>query len=103
VFRSKKYFKRATEFIPERWLPLQQRPEEFAHDCLQACQPFSVGPTGCIGRPLAWAEMRLLVARMIWRFEFSMTREKPFSWESLHKMMVVEKRDCWLTMKLRDA
>ena len=90
MFRSNKYFNRAQDFVLERWLPVSQRPAEFANDRLQACQPFNVGPTGCIGKPLAWAEMRLLIAKMIWSFQISTSEDHPFSWESLQKMMVVE-------------
>lgn len=89
------------EFHPERWLPLEHRPKQFANDDLSASQPFMVGPTGCIGQPLAWAEMRLLLAKVIWTFRVSMTHDRPFSWESLHKMMLVEKRPLWLKFERR--
>jgi cytochrome P450 len=32
-------------------------------------QPFSVGPRNCIGRNLAYAEMRLILARIIFSFD----------------------------------
>lgn len=49
-------------------------------------------------RPLAWAEMRLVVARIIWKYILSMTDAKCFCWEDLGHMMVVEKEPLWLTM-----
>ena len=34
-------------------------------------QNFSFGPRNCIGKYLAWAEMRLVLARMVWTFDIS--------------------------------
>jgi cytochrome P450 len=101
VFHSERYFKRAWDFVPERWLPLEQRPKEFANDVLSASQPFNVGPTGCIGKPLAWAEMRLLVAKVIWSFDISMIENKPFNWDLLKMMILVEKVPLWLRLQRR--
>jgi cytochrome P450 len=101
VLHSKKYFKNANKFVPDRWLPLDQRPSEYATDHLEASQPFNVGPTGCIGKPLAWAEMRIIIAKLIWRYRLSMTKGKPFTWEALRKMMIVEKDPLWLTLEQR--
>lgn len=53
------------EFNPERFL----NPGE--GDVLEALQAFSVGPRNCIGRNLAYAEMRLILARLV--FDFDMT------------------------------
>ena len=38
-------------------------------------QPFAVGPRNCIGRHLAMAEMRLILARMLWNFDFELCPE----------------------------
>lgn len=32
-------------------------------------QPFLVGPRNCIGRNLAYLEMRLILARLLWNFD----------------------------------
>jgi cytochrome P450 len=89
--------------VPDRWLPLEQRPSEYAADHLAASQPFNVGPTGCIGKPLAWAEMRVLVSKVIWRYKLSMTDGNAFTWESLRKMMIVEKDPLWLQLERREV
>jgi hypothetical protein len=47
--------------------------------------------------------MRLLVAKVVWKFELAMAKDKPFSWETLHKMMVVEKRPMWLEVRERKS
>lgn len=32
-------------------------------------QPFAVGPRNCIGHSLAYLEMRLILARLLWNFD----------------------------------
>ncbi|QSZ32535.1 hypothetical protein DSL72_002113 [Monilinia vaccinii-corymbosi] len=70
------------EFHPERWLStedvqgLKERypdmqlgdPSLFKNDDRKARQPFSVGPRNCIGKNLAYAEMRVLLANVVWGF-----------------------------------
>jgi cytochrome P450 len=34
-----------------------------------ASQPFSYGPRNCIGRNLAYVEMKLIIARLVWTFD----------------------------------
>ncbi|SCO91339.1 related to Isotrichodermin C-15 hydroxylase [Fusarium oxysporum] len=52
-------------FIPERWLG----DPRFTDDSNDALQPFSFGPRNCIGKNLAYAEMRLILAKVIWNFD----------------------------------
>ncbi|KAF9890508.1 hypothetical protein FE257_005913 [Aspergillus nanangensis] len=63
--RSELNFKNAQSFIPERFMG----DPEYKLDNRSALQPFSVGPRNCLGRNLAYAEMRLILARMIWNFD----------------------------------
>ena len=66
--RSELNFHRPDKFLPERWLG----EAEFKDDRRNASQPFSVGIRNCIGRQLAYAEMRLTLARVIWRFDLEL-------------------------------
>ncbi|KAJ5824290.1 hypothetical protein N7447_006630 [Penicillium robsamsonii] len=59
------------QFIPERHLD----DPRFANDSKTAMQPFSFGPRNCIGRNLAYVEMRIILARMI--FNFDMELDQP--------------------------
>ncbi|KAK6062962.1 cytochrome P450 [Seiridium cupressi] len=52
-------------FHPERFLG----DPKFEKDNLDAMQPFSTGPRNCIGKNLAYAEMRLILARIIFSFD----------------------------------
>ncbi|KAL8725161.1 MAG: hypothetical protein Q9181_006521 [Wetmoreana brouardii] len=73
-------YHRSQEFVPERWLTAGQgRPVEHANDKLEACHPFGLPPRMCIGKGLAVAELRLLVARLVRAFEIGVP-EETWSW-----------------------
>ncbi|KAI0403221.1 cytochrome P450 [Xylaria palmicola] len=55
-------------FAPERWL----NDPKYKNDQLDAMQPFSVGPRNCIGRNLAYAEMRLILAKIVFNFDLTL-------------------------------
>ncbi|KAK2006445.1 cytochrome P450 [Colletotrichum eremochloae] len=61
---------RPTEFIPERWL----HPEDpqWKDDKRDVHEPFSYGPRNCIGKNLAWLELRLLLAKTLWHYDLEM-------------------------------
>ncbi|KAF2717761.1 cytochrome P450 [Polychaeton citri CBS 116435] len=69
--RAESNFKRAYEFRPERWMG----DEEYEDDHLDALEPFSVGPRNCLGKNLAWHEMRLLLATILIHFDFRLCEE----------------------------
>ncbi|OJJ99047.1 hypothetical protein ASPACDRAFT_120148 [Aspergillus aculeatus ATCC 16872] len=63
---------------PERFIPERHLGDpRFANDSKTAMQPFSFGPRNCIGRNLAYVEMRLILARMV--FNFDMELDQPGS------------------------
>ncbi|KAI1388851.1 putative cytochrome P450 [Hypoxylon trugodes] len=69
---SKENWKDPWAFQPERFLTT---PEEAAKagNQLEALQAFNVGPRNCIGRNLAYAEMRLILARIIYEFDLKLS------------------------------
>ncbi|RMZ76055.1 hypothetical protein DV737_g5007, partial [Chaetothyriales sp. CBS 132003] len=71
AYWSESNFRRATEFIPERWLAeaLDDPTNEFYHDNRRVHEPFHTGPRNCIGRNLAMAEMRLILTRVLYNFD----------------------------------
>lgn len=70
AFRTSLNWSHRLEFIPERWL--EQRDTLFANDKRDVLQPFSYGPRNCIGRNLAYIEMRLILAKLLWNFDLEL-------------------------------
>ncbi|KAF8472717.1 cytochrome P450 [Kalaharituber pfeilii] len=62
-------FKDPDEFIPERWLP-----ECKFNDKKEASQPFLLGPRSCIGMNLAYMEIRVIVAKLIYCYDLELVR-----------------------------
>lgn len=76
--RSARNFHRPNEFRPERWLrghPGEGWDSAFEHDEMGASMPFGAGPKQCIGQTLAYYEIRLVVAHLLWAFEFELEGE----------------------------
>ncbi|KXT10911.1 hypothetical protein AC579_3487 [Pseudocercospora musae] len=61
---SETKFHRAEEFVAASLLPAA--PAEFARNDKYAFQPFSIEVRNCIGRGLAYAEMRLILAYVLY-------------------------------------
>ncbi|KAK3075007.1 hypothetical protein LTS18_014122, partial [Coniosporium uncinatum] len=94
---SPRNFTDPDSFVPERWLaPSSSSPDStsmidrYAADKKSAFQPFSFGPRNCLGKNLAYAEMRLIMAKTVWNFDMAlaegseewMERQKVFAlWE----------------------
>ncbi|QDS75182.1 hypothetical protein FKW77_008510 [Venturia effusa] len=70
AFRSPTNFADASEFIPERWIETQS--PRFKHDKRDVLKPFSAGPRNCIGQNLAYFEMKLIMARLIFNFDLEL-------------------------------
>ncbi|KAF2095728.1 cytochrome P450 [Rhizodiscina lignyota] len=75
LYRRESYFHKANEFHPERFL----HDPEFAKDRDDALQPFHVGPRNCLGRNLAYSEMRLILTRVIYNFDMRLD-ESSMDW-----------------------
>ncbi|KAK4041427.1 cytochrome P450 [Parachaetomium inaequale] len=58
-------------FNPDRFLPSEDEARE-AGNVLEASQAFSWGPRNCLGRNLAYAEMRLILARLVYEFDMKL-------------------------------
>ncbi|KAK1140603.1 hypothetical protein N8T08_010240 [Aspergillus melleus] len=72
--RASTNFAEPESFLPERWLPDNKDPR-FASDKKEAQQPFSYGPRNCLGRNLAYAEMRLVAVKLLWNFDLAFEEE----------------------------
>ncbi|KAL2021613.1 hypothetical protein VTK56DRAFT_6966 [Thermocarpiscus australiensis] len=58
-------------FNPDRFLPGEEEAKKVGN-ILEASQPFSWGQRNCIGRNLAFAEMRMILARVVFDFDMDL-------------------------------
>ncbi|CAG8959720.1 hypothetical protein HYFRA_00001626 [Hymenoscyphus fraxineus] len=98
TYRSSANFHNPLQFIPERWLQSITADETspYYHDKRYAVQVFSLGPRACLGKNLAWAELRLILARMIWNFDIEIACDadgnaKLLDWTKQKTWVLVEK------------
>lgn len=101
IYNSPKCFHRPESFVPERWLPHPSCPVEYASDRLSAVLPFSIGSRRCLGEHLAWFEMRLILARLVWAFDMEAGDGKSLDWTTLKTYVLVQKRPVSVRLKAR--
>ncbi|KAF4472377.1 Isotrichodermin C-15 hydroxylase [Fusarium albosuccineum] len=86
AYRSDTNFLEPDSFIPERWLG----DPRFASDNKAVLQPFSMGPRNCIGKNLAYAESRLLLVRLLWKFDLELM-DSSKRWDSQQTYVLWDK------------
>ncbi|KAK1241885.1 hypothetical protein MKX07_007708 [Trichoderma sp. CBMAI-0711] len=97
MFHYPEFWTQPEEFIPERWLG----DSRFANDQKRIFTPFSVGPRVCIGKNLAYAEMRLILARLIWRYDIELVDES-IGWDTRSKVYIAwQKGPLYIRLKPR--
>ncbi|KAI8954227.1 cytochrome P450 [Xylaria longipes] len=95
AYRSPANFKDPNEFVPERWLG----DSKYKDDVREAHQPFSVGPRNCIGMNMAWHEMRLLLAKLV--FNFDISSDVGLDWRDQHVSILWHRKP--LICQLKDV
>jgi len=77
--RQEKYFRHASRFEPQRWLVEKTDPGSTAYGDAALAQsafgPFSLGPRRCPGKEMAYVEMMLALARIVFVFEMRLDGE----------------------------
>ncbi|PYH92148.1 cytochrome P450 monooxygenase-like protein, partial [Aspergillus ellipticus CBS 707.79] len=76
TYRNPRNFTRPDEFLPQRW----SDDPEFAGDDRAAFQPFSFGPRNCLGKNLAYHELRVILAKVLFHFDLALAPESE-GWE----------------------
>jgi cytochrome P450 len=88
AYHNSRNFVDASRFVPERWLGLDPR---YNADNKEVFQPFSMGSHNCIGRPLAFMEMHMILARLLWNFDMQLMPESE-DWNRQRVFLLYEKR-----------
>ena len=85
IHRQEKYYREPQEYIPERWIEgatcqtsttSWSTTKEGVEIARRAFCPFSIGPRGCIGKSMAFMEMRLTIARMMFLFDIELANRE---------------------------
>ncbi|KAL4965829.1 cytochrome P450 [Aspergillus stella-maris] len=86
IYTSESNFVHAERFWPERWLATNP-PDESSNVVFQ---PFMVGGHSCPGQVLARAELRLVLARLL--YEFDIEALSRFCWDEQESYLMWKKR-----------
>lgn len=99
---ASKNFHQPNSFKPERWLPgpMSDPKSPYFNDNRDARQPFSLGPRNCIGKNLAFSEMRQILARVLWNFDLELVN-KDEVWEDQKIFTLWEKGPLVCRIRMR--
>jgi len=97
ITHSPDNFKDPDLFVPERWLGDHGI---YASDKREASQPFSVGPRNCIGKNLAWAELRSILGKLLWNFDIEVCEESR-NWVNQKTFILWEKPPLYVQLTSR--
>lgn len=100
AYHNEKFWALPDEFHPERWLG----DPRFANDEREIFQPFHVGPRNCVGKNLAYIEMRLILARVLWNFDIKLADDSK-NWASNQKIFMLWEKpslNVYLTPRFKD-
>ncbi|KAL2192904.1 cytochrome P450 [Corynascus similis CBS 632.67] len=106
TYRNPANFADPDAFIPERWLPTAAGEAEkselpYAGDRREAMQAFGYGPRDCLGRNMALHEMRLVLARLYFRFDFELCAAESTRWADDQRAFILwEKKPLFCSVRL---
>jgi len=81
---SAQNFRDPDAYVPERWLG----DERYQHDKREVVNPFSFGPRNCLGKNLAYAEMRLILAKLLFTYDLELV-DRTRNWMDTQKVYVL--------------
>lgn len=81
IHHNEEYFPDAFAFQPERWLvpttPESQEQQAIRERMHKAFVPFIVGPRACAGKSMTYLEVSLVLAKILWYFDFKPAAGEP--------------------------
>ncbi|KAK1597519.1 cytochrome P450 [Colletotrichum navitas] len=84
MYHNEKNFKDPFVFHPERFLG----DLKYASDRREAFQPFHVGPRNCLGRSLAYFEIKTVLAKLLWNFDLELAEDSE-EWMETQKIYTI--------------
>ncbi|PHH90361.1 hypothetical protein CDD83_3884 [Cordyceps sp. RAO-2017] len=105
TFRNPENFVEPDSYLPERWLSETHElyEERFSSDKRAVFKPFSHGPRDCIGKNLAFAEMRLIICRLLLRFDFELAHPQDHWHDNQRTFGLWEKGPLYLRLTERSV
>ncbi|QKD59036.1 cytochrome P450 [Fusarium oxysporum Fo47] len=103
TFRNPSNFADPDSFRSERWLPTTHAlyDEKYAGDNRAVFKPFSYGARDCIGKNLAYAELRVILSHILFKFDFELKPGQSDWHEKQTSFLVWDKDPLNITLKLR--
>ncbi|KAM0083647.1 hypothetical protein ACKRZS_004151 [Fusarium odoratissimum] len=103
TFRNPSNFADPASFRPERWLPKTHAlyDEKDAGDNRAVFKPFSYGARDCIGKNLTYAELRVILSHILFKFDFELKPGQSDWHEKQTSFLVWDKVPLNITLKLR--
>ena len=108
IHHNAAYFPDAFAFRPERWIPTDHHGDDDDDDGLSIARAafcaFSLGPRGCIGKSVAYQEVALALAHLLWLYDICLGEGGPSGggvrageiapdgWKGKSKKLVPERR-----------
>ncbi|WQF87933.1 Putative cytochrome P450, Wax synthase domain, cytochrome P450 superfamily [Colletotrichum destructivum] len=103
------------EFRPERWLVSRSGKEVLDEELLHSTQDWALfgfefnpqagpmltfggGPRGCFGKRLAYMELRMVVALLVWNFQFKPCADELSTYD-LRETITVEPKSCFVRLQ----
>ena len=60
-----------------------------------------MGLRNCLGMTLALAQLRAVVAKLVWRFDIERVEGRTVDWRALKTSVLVEKKEIWVRFRRR--
>nr|A0A3Q9FEJ4.1 RecName: Full=Cytochrome P450 monooxygenase astA; AltName: Full=Asperterpenoid biosynthesis cluster protein A [Talaromyces wortmannii]AZQ56742.1 cytochrome P450 [Talaromyces wortmannii] len=96
AYHSPCNFHQPDEFIPERFLG----ESKFENDRRDVLQPFGTGSRACLGRNLAYFEMRLILTHVLWNFDLELMPQSKY-WANQKVFAIWDKPELYVKLKPR--
>ncbi|MCJ1315863.1 hypothetical protein MMC15_001183, partial [Xylographa vitiligo] len=87
------YYRDAFKYDPCRWIVSGTNTAEDVALAQSAFCAFSTGPRGCVGKAMAYMEMTVILASMVWLFDIRLAEDNPLGQTGMSAMAAQQQRD----------